>query len=344
MKHGGDIYSEEIEYDFSVNLNPLDCSEIARTIMSESLPKLCHYPDSQQRAFRKAVAELEGVGEDEIYGGSGASEILLSLVAMIKPRRVMLLNPCFTGYRHVLNILNDCEIVEYKLLRDNGFMPDEIFLGVLEYEAKRGLDMLFLTNPNNPTGKNISKDILIRTYEICKNYGVNIIVDECFLRMSNNGYSLTKYIGDYNKLFIVNAFTKIFSIPGVRVGYVIADKNSIERLSMHLPEWNLSVVSSIAGEICSKYLKEHDWEEQTKKIIEKERKYLTDELTKLGFEIYESDTVFILLYSEEDIYTSLKNKKILVRDCSNYEGLEKGFYRIAVKTHEENERLIEALI
>lgn len=343
MIHGGDIYSEKIEYDFSVNLNPLDCSAITESIMRESLPKLCNYPDPQQREFRKAVAEAEGVAEDEIFGGSGASEIMLALVAMMKPTKVMLLNPCFIGYRHVLSILNDCEIVEYNLLEENGFMPDEIFLGVLEYEAQRGLNMLFLTNPNNPTGKNIPKSILDKTFEICKKYEVNIIVDECFIRMSGNGFSLKKYINDYHGLFVVNAFTKIFSIPGVRVGYVIADSNSIERLSGHLPEWNLSVVADTAGVICSRYLVEQQWEEQTKAIIEREREYLSKELTHLGYKVYESDTVFILIYSESDIFEYLKSKQILIRDCSNYEGLNNGYYRIAVKSHQENKMLIQTL-
>lgn len=343
MIHGGDIYSEPIEYDFSVNLNPLDCSEISALILEACSGKLCNYPDSKQRGFRNAVAETEGVKNTEVYGGNGASELLMAVVAMLKPKKVMLLNPCFAGYRHVIAPLYDCDIVEYQLTRENDFMPDKTFAGVLEYEAKNGLDLLILTNPNNPNGRNIPKDTLINIFEICKKYGIKIVVDECFIKMSDNGYSMVPHINEYSGLYIVNAYTKLFSIPGVRVGYVISNGINIARLTSYLPEWNMSVIASEAGVICSRYLKEGKWEKETRATIRKEREYLSSELKKLGFEVFESDTVFLLVHSSEDIFEYLKSKGILIRDCSDFEGLEKGYYRIAVKGHSENEKLIQVL-
>lgn len=343
MKHGGDIYSNEIEYDFSINLNPIDCSEVSKKIMDESLNKLRNYPDPLQRDFRAAVASIEGVKPDEVYGGNGASEILLCLAAMIDPKKVLIPNPSFGGYKHVLSIVSNCKIVEYTMKEEQGFVLDRIFLGVLEYEAQNGLDLLFLTNPNNPTGKIIPKDVLEKTFKICKEYGVRVIVDECFIRMSQNSYSLTQYINNYNGLFIVNAFTKLFSIPGVRVGYAISSKENIEKLTHYFPEWNMSTIAQTAGIICSKYLEENNWQEDTLKVIAKERDYLANGLRELGYKVFDSDTVFLLLYSKENLYDYLIEKKILIRDCSNFKGLMQGFYRVAVKSHEENEMLLAAL-
>lgn len=343
MEHGGDIYTSPIEYDFSVNLNPLNCEKISRKIMEESLDLLGHYPDPLQRKFREAVASIEGVAADEVYGGSGASEILLALAAMIDPKKILLVNPSFAGYRHALSILGNRKVVEYSLQEDNGFSLDRIFLGVLEYEAQKGLELLILTNPNNPTGKLIPKDVLDKTFKICCENKVKVIVDECFIRMTEKGYSLTKYINKFDGLFVVNAFTKLFSIPGIRVGYVVSDKKNIARLSNYVPEWNMSTIAQTAGVICSQFLKESNWQEDGIKEIVKEREYLSRGLKELGFKVFDSDTVFLLLYSEENIYDYLKEKKILIRDCSNFKGLSKGFYRVAIKSHRENEILLEAL-
>ena len=343
MKHGGDIYSGVIEHDFSVNINPLDCSRIVKEIMDESAKKVCNYPDLFQREFREAVASIEGVSAGEVFGGNGASELFLSLVTMIAPKRVMLPIPCFVGYEHALSLVRGCEIVYYQLEEKKDYLLDRLFLDALEYEAANGLELLFLTNPNNPTGRNIPKDVLDKTFEICSRNSVKIIADECFIRLSDSGCSLVPYIRDYEGLFVVNAFTKFFSIPGIRAGYVISNYTNIERLPSYMPEWNLSVVAQTAGIICSNYLNGGNLEYESRQMIRKEREYLISELRNMGYKVYDSDTTFILLYSVTNLCEYLRKRKILIRDCSNYKGLNKGFYRIAVKTHAENELLIEEL-
>lgn len=343
MEHGGDIYSDTIEYDFSVNLNPLDCSDVINSIMKASVTAINTYPDPLQRDFRKAVAELEGVVAEEVLGGNGASELLMALIIMIKPSRVMLPAPCFAGYYHVLSTIDDCEIAAHSLVEDKGFLIDETFIEHLKKEADKGLDLVILTNPNNPTGRSIPKEILTDVLEICRKHSIKLIIDESFIRMSEGTYSMVNHIKDYNGLFVINAFTKLFSIPGIRVGYVVSDAGNIERLVRFLPEWNMSVMAQKAGEICCRYLLEENWEMRTQNIIEEEKKYLCSGLKKLGFKVYESDTGFVLFYSEKDVYKLLKEKKILIRDLSEMCGLGAGYYRVAVKKHSENELLLEAI-
>ena len=343
MKHGGDIYAETIEYDFSINLNPIDCSEIIDEIIEDSRTKLGNYPDPLQRNFREAIARMEGVGIDQVYGGNGASEILLAIISMLKPSKVLLLRPCFSGYEHALARVSDCEISEYALAEENGFEVNEDFILRLKKEAEEGLDLLIITNPNNPTGRCIRSDILDRAFEICKRSQVAMIVDECFLKMSREENSLVKYVDDYDGLYVVNAFTKLFAIPGVRVGYTVTSSKNINQLIKELPEWNLSTIAQSAGVICSRYLSEDRFLEKTREYLADEREYMTYEFRRMGFKVYESDTAFILFYSDEEIYEYLKKMKVLIRDCSDYQGLSKGYYRIAVKSHEENELLIQKL-
>lgn len=343
MKHGGDIYSDSIEYDFSVNLNPVDCQKIVREILDDSADKLSHYPDMEQRAFRNAISIVEGVKPDEIWGGNGASEILMALVTMIHPQKVMLMNPCFNGYRHALERLDECEVVEYNLCDETDFVPSNHFIRALEYEAGKGLDLLIMTNPNNPTGRLVSEEIAMAIFEVCRRYGIRFIVDECFIRMSSVGYSMTKYIKEYEGLFVVNAYTKLFSIPGIRLGYVVSDSKNIQAVKKYLPEWNLSVIAQSAGVICSRYLADETWLMEVQKEIEKERAFLNQELAKLKVKVYQSDTGYLLMKTNDKIYDYLLYHKILIRDCSDYKGLGEGYYRIAVKSHKENEILIQTL-
>lgn len=308
------------------------------------------YPDLYQRSFRRAIAEAESVTEEMVYGGNGASELLMSLVRMLHPKRALLLAPSFYGYRHVLSVEANCEIVTFDLsrpkqevLEENRFCVTEEYLTKLEQEAKKGLSLVILTNPNNPTGLNLSKELLLETLLLCKQYEVSLIVDECFLRMSLKGYSLAGHLAEYDRLYVISAYTKLFAIPGIRVGYVLSQPQNINRLISFLPEWNLSVFAQVAGEICGHYLCHTNWQEQTHKCILEEKTYLSEGLRQLGFMVYESDTAFLLFYSKKELYEPLKEKQILIRNCTNYEALGSGFYRVAVKTHADNVVLIEAL-
>ncbi len=345
MSHGGDIYSRPIEYDFSVNLNPVDCSGIISEILENSAKTVGHYPDTMQREFRGAIADVYGIDGSMVWGGNGASELIFAIVSMLEARRAMMIEPCFSGYRHALGAETCCEIVTYKLSMENGFALDDAFVSYLELEAQNGLEVLFLTNPNNPTGRLIPSEILLKAYEVCKLHNVKIICDECFLHMTDGeSISMVDYVEAYDGLYVINAFTKLLAIPGLRVGYVITAAANISRLRSYLPEWNLSVLSQKAGVVGSRYLRDECWLRAINDEIAKERGHLCDRLTSLGYEVFDSDTGFILIYSEnDDIYEYLLDRKILIRDCSDYEGLGTGFFRIAVKNRSENEVLIGAL-
>ena len=148
-------------------------------------------------------------------------------------------------------------------------------------------------------------------------------------------------IEQYSNLIIVRAFTKIFAIPGVRLGYLVSsNQEMLEKIQMHLPEWNLSWFAQEAGAACTK---EVEFVEKTVEAVTIEREFLTEGLKKAGFQVFESKTNFILFYTEKELYEQLLNQGILIRDCSNFRGLTKGYYRVAVKSREENERLLKAI-
>jgi threonine-phosphate decarboxylase len=142
----------------------------------------------------------------------------------------------------------------------------------------------------------------------------------------------------------LRAFTKSFAVPGLRAGYMIShDTGRLGAVARHLPEWNMSVIAERAGEAAAEILRDTDYLAESLERIEAEREYLTAELRNLGLRVYESDTNYMLFESRPDLYDRLLEKGILIRKCANFSGLDESFFRIAVRTHEDNEELVSAL-
>ncbi len=328
MIHGGEIYDKRIELDLSVNLNPYPCPQQVRDSLIEAIDDVDKYPDIYQTDFRVKVAEASGlITADNVIGGNGASELISAIVRYLNPKKVLIPIPSFYGYRHALLPYSDVEIEEYSLKEENDFSLSEDLCN----HINDGTDLVIIANPNNPTGRCIGVDVLEKIVEKCADTDTALIVDECFLYLSDRGESAIRYLPQCSDLFIINAYTKLFSIPGVRVGYAIAQMENIKELRRFLPEWNMSVFAQRIGVTCAEILMTTDFLQESSAFIKTERQKLMDKLLSCGYKVYPSDTNFILIYSEEDLYKRYLERGILIRDCSNFRGLSKGFYRIAVK-------------
>lgn len=149
------------------------------------------------------------------------------------------------------------------------------------------------------------------------------------------------HLADHPSLFILKAFTKRYAIAGIRLGYGIsADAKLLEKMEQVTQPWNVSSLAQAAGVAA---LGEEDYVNEGRRLIWKEREYLREELSRLGYKLYDSRANYIFFYSERPLWEDCKNRGVLIRDCSNYPGLGQGYYRIAVRTHEENQKLIQVL-
>ena len=337
MSHGGDRYRNKVRLDFSVNTNPAGVLESVRQSLINSISKAEHYPDQEASALRKDLAEALQVREDMLLFGNGASEILTAAVRAAKPKNVLLPVPSFSGYQWALR--PEAPKIRYVEMEDD-FQITQKLIGELTEE----MDMLFLTNPNNPTGRYIRHDLLEEILDICREKKILVILDECFMELSDDPEHNTcvPQISRWQNLIILRAFTKSFAIPGVRLGYMIcADTALNEKIRQMLPEWNLSVMAQDAGVAA---LKEIGTLKEARAQIIKDRTYLKEQLEEAGLQCTPSNAGFLLLKSpREDLYEKLLEKEILIRDCSDYQGLSKGYYRVAVRPKEENEELIRAV-
>lgn len=350
--HGGNIYGNEIEYDFSVNLNPVGPPDAVREALAAALNHVEEYPDPEYRELRRALANYRQLAEEQLVLGNGASELIPGIIRALAPKTCMVTAPCYSGYETALKAAApSCRIHRIFLREEDDFtLPENICQEITRVKP----NLLILTNPNNPNGKRISANRLREIAGACRTAGTVLLMDECFLALSGGDVdSLIHRIGEEGlpPTVVLRAFTKTFAIPGVRLGYAVCSGSLAARIQRELPEWNLSVFAQYAGLAALEAAAPETVPPGTSgylaasvEMIAREREYLLEELEKLGLRVFPSDANYILFQSRDrELHRKLLDKGILIRDCRDYHGLTAGFYRTAVRTHRENTALLRCL-
>ena len=335
--HGGDIYGGEIELDFSANTNPFGTPQGILDAVLAALPEMHRYPDPYCRKLVQAISDFEGVSKEYVLCGNGAADLIYAYCEALRPKIAVELAPSFSEYALGLERVG-CKVERYTLRQENEFELDENFLIFLK---ERKPDAVFLCNPNNPTGKTIAPKLLERILTFCSEKDIRLFVDECFLDLTDKGESLKTELANHPNLFILKAFTKSYGMAGIRLGYCLcADSALLERMSKAVQPWNVSSLAQVAGVAA---LQEQVFLQKTKALVSVERQWLKTELEALDFWVCPSSANYLLFQGPHDLHLKLKEKKMAIRNCDNYYGLGPGWYRIAVRLHEENEALIRAI-
>ncbi|MBQ6530245.1 MAG: aminotransferase class I/II-fold pyridoxal phosphate-dependent enzyme [Clostridia bacterium] len=306
-----------------MNTNPLGLNTKIKEAALSAADKYGVYPDAEYADLKSAIASYEGVSASNVAVSNGASEMIFAAVRAVMPKKALLIAPTFSEYERALLSVG-CEIDYYALKEENDFETGADILDVLD-----NYDMTFICNPNNPTGRLCNGDIMDKMAQskcVC-------IADECFLDFTD-GTSVK------GKMPVIRAFTKTHAMAGLRLGYMIADEDFTEKINANLPAWNVSAPAAAAGIAATE---QHEYVAKAKQLIKTEREYLRTELTRLGFKVFPSDANFLLIKGKERIAEKLLSRGIFIRECDNFRGLDTHYYRIAVKTHEENEMLINEL-
>ena len=334
-ENGGDIYGSQANLvDFSINVNPLGMPEAAKRAIRESMDSFSLYPDCECRALRAALSEKHGLGAEHILCGNGASDLIFRVCALLGKCTALTLAPTFSEYERAVTLFGG-RMLEHPLRVENGFVLTADILPRLMEKV----DMLFLCNPNNPTGQLADPRLLAAILERCNQNDILLILDECFLDFTE-GVSLLPALSQYPNLLILKAFTKFYGMAGLRLGYLLGDPALLARIRQFGPEWSVSSVAQAAGLAA---LTESDWAARTRALVDAERGYLTEELQRFGLTVFPSDSNFLLVKSERPLHEALRQKGILVRACENFSGLDAQYTRIGLKTHEKNAALVNAV-
>ncbi len=330
--------------DFSSSVNPLGPSKKALTAAKEAFKQISAYPDSNSTELRQVIASHYGIKKENLIIGNGSTELMyLFAEVFLKPGEFAVMPaPTFGEYEGA--VAKTGEKTKFVKLTKKNQLDEEAFLREMA-DAK----IVFLCNPNNPTSKLIPKTALTRIVEAAFAKDTLVFLDEDFLEFVDDEKNLTLIhsISKYPNLFLLRSFTKIYGLTGLRVGYGIADSDIIKPLSCAKIPWNINCIAQSAAATA---LQDEAHLKVTRNLIKKEKTYLSTELTKFeSFTFEEPDANFYFIdikkrgLTAAQLKSKLLQKSILIRDCTSFRGLDKFHVRIAVKTHQENVRLIEAL-
>lgn len=333
--HGGDVYGAQIRLDFSSNVNPLGPPPSVISAMQRACVQVRQYPDPYCRALTRAIAAHEGVPVQSILCGAGAAELIYAYCDALRPKKTAELAPTFSEYSAAAAHFG-AKVVRFSLHAPD-FAPDETLLSFLALEKP---DALFLCTPNNPTGKAFPRALLEAVLRQCQKQRTHVLLDECFLDFTDEK-SARGLLPQFENLLILKAFTKNFALAGARVGYCLTENHALlHEMSDCCQLWNVSLPAQAAGVAA---LQEWSWVTRAREIVREERTFLSQELPGLGVSVCPSEANYLLLRAPVGLDAALVRRGIAIRNCENYPGLGSGWYRIAVRLHEENEALLESM-
>ncbi len=319
--HGGRCPAGLVDY--SANINPYGLPESVKKALIENIDSLSRYPDPDCTELKASLAARH---RGHIVCGNGAAELIFSLTRALAVKTAVLLSPGFHEYERALS---GAEIRYVELSEKKGFRWDGELFAALE-----GADFFIFSNPQNPTG--VLEDPR-PVFEFCRKRGIFVCADECFMDFCDLPRSAEPLL--YERSAIIRAFTKTHAMAGLRLGYLVTpDRDLAERIEQARPEWTVSKAAQLAGLAA---MRDGEYLCRTLPLIAKEREKMRDFLCECGCRVYGSRANFLFFRARPGLFEHCRRNGFIIRDCSNYRGLEEGFYRIAVGR--DNERLLEVI-
>ena len=354
---GGDYRSGRILCDFSVNINPLGMPEAAKAALGGSWKIYEEYPDDRCGLLREALGHQFGFGPERVVCGNGASDLIYRLCLTAGMEQALLPVPAFSEYARALRAAG-CRVRTLQTAEETGYRFEEAMLG----EIGESCDALFLCNPSNPAGGLITGDLMEKIAERCEQNVTLLVVDECFLGFVEGGekHSAVPYAAEGKNVVVLKAFTKIFAMAGLRLGFALfGSRNLAERILRFGAPWQVSGPAQAAGlAVLASEEERRAYLAATVRHIAEERARMEREMKRLGLVTVPGAANYILFRAEPDLGTQLAVKGFALRDCSNYEGLSRRqakeddtdtersrriYYRAAVRKAEENRLLLQAM-
>ncbi|MCS6926946.1 MAG: threonine-phosphate decarboxylase CobD [Candidatus Binatia bacterium] len=349
QEHGGAVYAfarmrgiaPEAVLDFSASINPLGWPPALREAYRAALARIVHYPEPYAESLTAELARYHGIDPAAILVGNGSTQWIYLLPRVCAARRVLLLAPLFSEYERAFRLSG--ARVERLCLHPPRFTVSS---ARLQQALRSGYSTLVLSNPNSPTGSLLPQARGEEIVRLCQRTGTQLIVDETFVDWCESE-SLKQHACRSRHVVVLRSFTKFFALPGLRVGYVIAHPQVIQRFRRQLEPW---AVNSVAQEVARACLRDRRFIQRSRAFMVRERAWLFQQLTRLaGVEPFPSQANFVLARVTANALDAVRlahllaEQHLLIRPCDNFPGLDRQFFRAAVRTRRENRRLVAAL-
>lgn len=340
--HGGE--KRDMALDFSVSVNPLGMPAACHRAIADSWEECLRYPETECAGLKEKLSGKNGGAH--VILGSGASELIYGICHYMSRRykeyTALTIAPTFMEYEYAIKAsggwVRVCSAPE-----NRDFDVTEEICAYVDTDVQ----LVFICNPNNPTGQLIDRDIIISLAEKCAVANTVLVVDECFLRFSEeySAHTMTSFLDRYPGVVVLDDFAKFYGMPGLRLGYGLSfDSELLNALRLQIQPWNITAPAIAAG---LEALEDTSFERETVRFISRERKDLAAGLKECGYRIIGDPSAdFIMFSGGEGLRGKLNERGIDIRDCSDmmkYHDTREHYYRIAVNTHDKNERLLRAL-
>ncbi len=355
--HGGNVYrlaeklgiDESEIIDFSASINPLGVPKSVLSEIKDTMKYLYNYPDPDTKQLRLWIAKQLVINPQSIICGNGSTELIYLMVRALKPEKVLLPAPTFSEYERAAG--SQKKIIHFTLSGSDGFTvnPNE-FIGAMSGNAASvsykstlttSVDMAFLCNPNNPTGRLIPRADLLKIAGAAQNLRCYLVVDEAFIDFTPAD-SVVKEVEHNPYLIVLRSLTKFYALSGLRIGYGVMPLAILDMVKEAREPWTVNSLAQAAGIAA---INDIAYRDETFRTIRNEKKTLEDGFKLLGIDYFPSAANYYLirLNNAQKVITALRNKGILVRDCSNFTGLDETYIRVAVKSNKDNMRLLQEL-
>ncbi len=346
--HGGNIYAasrrtgipEEHILDFSASINPLGMPEQAAQAMKKSIERLYHYPEPYSEELTLCVARHFSVDPGMVICGNGSTELIYLVPRALRPGRVLIPSPTFMEYERACAISGASEVVNLRLQpeRDFDILPDTFMRSM---SGERPCDMAFLCNPNNPTGRLVTREDVLECADEARRQGCYLVVDEAFIDFCPEA-SVCKEVENNPYLIVLRSMTKFYALSGLRIGCAIFHPSVAEKVKDYKEPWTVNSLAQKAGVAA---LGDGLFREASLDAMKEEKAFMESELRRIGVPFVPSRANYYLLKLDraQELIVTLEERGILVRDCSGFPGLDGTYLRIAVRSRKENVILIQEM-
>ncbi len=349
-RHGGNIYraSEELEIpegsiiDFSASINPLGVPESVISEIKSDIRHIANYPDPDTKKLRLEIAKKHGIEPESILCGNGSTELIYLIARALRPENILIPAPTFSEYEKACAGSQAMTVgtrnIRYLTLNKN----DHFDIDTAEFiHSMTGCNMAFLCNPNNPTGRLLKKEDVVRTAKAAKELKCYLVVDEAFIDFLPEE-SVIHEVEKNPYLIVLRSMTKFYALTGLRLGYGVFPSGLVEVMQQQKEPWSVNILAQRAGVVA---MNDSSYKNETFKIIRMEKQFMEEAFEKMGLDYLPSSANYYLIrpHSAEEVRISLRKKGILVRGCSDFIGLDESYIRVAVKSRRDNALLIEEL-
>ncbi len=354
VSHGGDVWGFSRKYgvplekvlDFSGPINFLGPAPKAVEAIEQNARLVKFYPDPNPVEFRDHIAAYVGqdVSAENIILGNGSIELIYMVAEQFHCGfKAVIPVPSFTEYEKAVLRVGG-EVIFVQLPSNFALELDKIKQAITD-DTK----IVYICNPHSPSGTLYTRETILQLTEWCQKRGIIVSVDENYIEFAEKGEEVTVagYVKQYPNLFVIRSVTKFYGMPGIRFGYAIAHENFIDKLQTIRLPWSINGLVETATLAA---FSDTEFIHNTKQTINREKAQLTKQLFEIGgLHIYPSETNFLLVKITAPSFTStalreeLAKEGLLIRDCCTFVGLDNHFFRLTVRSAEENGRLLASL-